>query len=65
MPKIKTHKGAAKRFKITGTGKILRRKGYISHNRRKMAPRTKRLIDEMLPVSPADAKNIRRLLPYA
>lgn len=65
MPKIKTHKGTAKRFKITATGKVLRRKGYISHNRRKMSRRSKRLIDEMIPVSPGDARNIHRLLPYA
>ncbi len=64
MPKIKTHKGAAKRFKITATGKVLRRKGYISHNRRKMASRARRLIDEMIPVGPGQAKVIRRLMPY-
>ena len=64
MPKIKTHKGAAKRFKITGSGKILQAKGLKSHLRRKKAKRTKRLYDEMLPVSKTNVKKIKRLLPY-
>jgi len=64
MPKIKTHKGAQSRFHITGSGKILRTKGPKSHLRRQKAKRTKRLFDEMVPVSPADKARIRRLLPY-
>lgn len=43
MPKLKTHKGAAARFRKTGTGKIVRMKGHRSHLRRKKANRTKRL----------------------
>jgi large subunit ribosomal protein L35 len=66
MPKIKmkTRKGAARRFKITGTGKIMRAKGMKSHNRRKKAPRSKRMFDKMLVAAPADQKRIKRLLPY-
>lgn len=64
MPKMKTNKQAARRFKITGTGKILRTKGMKSHLRRKKSPRTKRMLDRMLEVNPADRKRIKRLLPY-
>jgi large subunit ribosomal protein L35 len=64
MPKLKTHKGAKSRFHITGSGKLMRTKCGKSHLRRKKAPRTKRLYDETIPVSSADEKKIRRLLPY-
>jgi len=64
MSKLKTHKGAKSRFHITGSGKLMRTKCGKSHLRRKKAPRTKRLFDEMMPVSSADKKRIRRLLPY-
>ena len=64
MPKLKTHKGAKSRFNVTGSGKIMRTKCGKSHFRRRKSPRTKRLYDEMLPVSPADQKRIKRLLPY-
>ncbi len=64
MPKLKTHKGAQKRFHITGAGKIMRTKGHKSHLRRNKTPRTKRMFDEMLPLADADKKRIARLLPY-
>jgi large subunit ribosomal protein L35 len=64
MPKLKTHKGAKSRFNITGSGKLMRTKCGKSHLRRKKAPRTKRLYDETIPVSSADRKRVRRLLPY-
>jgi len=64
MPKLKTHKGAKSRFHITGSGKLMRAKCGKSHLRRKKAPRAKRLYDEMIPISSADEKRIRRLLPY-
>jgi large subunit ribosomal protein L35 len=64
MPKLKTHKGARSRFHITGNGKLMRTKCGKSHLRRKKAPRTKRLYDETIPVSLADRKRVRRLLPY-
>ncbi len=64
MPKLKTHKGTKSRFHITGSGKLMRTKCGKSHLRRKKAPRTKRLYDETIPVSSADKKRVRRLLPY-
>ena len=65
MPKLKTHKGAAARFHVTGTGKFLRMKGGGSHLRRKKSHRAKSLYDAKLPVSPGDAARLRRLMPYA
>ncbi len=62
-PKLKTHKGAKKRFKITATGKILRTKGMKSHNRRKKSPRVKRAFDRMLPLHKSDKQRVERLLP--
>jgi len=62
--KLKTHKGAKRRFKITGTGKIMRTKGMKSHNRRKKAPRVKRAFDRMLSLDSADKQRVERLLPY-
>jgi large subunit ribosomal protein L35 len=64
MPKLKTHKSAAKRFRISGSGKLMRSKQGTSHLRRNKSKRTKRLFDEMLPLSPADETRIKRLLPY-
>jgi large subunit ribosomal protein L35 len=64
MPKLKTHKGAKSRFHITGSGKLMRTKCGKSHLRRKKAPRTKRLYDEMIMTSSADKKRVGRLLPY-
>jgi len=64
VPKLKTHKGAKKRFKITATGKIMRTKGMKSHNRRKKAPRVKRAFDRMLVLDGTNEKHVKRLLPY-
>jgi large subunit ribosomal protein L35 len=64
MPKLKTHKNAAKRFEFTGTGKMLRTKQMGSHLRRKKSHRTKALFGTKLPVSPADVKRLSRLVPY-
>ena len=64
MPKIKTHKGAQRRFHITGTGKIMRAKGGKSHLRLKKSKRTKRLYDEKIPVDRSNTARIKRLLPY-
>jgi large subunit ribosomal protein L35 len=64
MPKMKTNKQAARRFKITGTGKIMRAKGGKSHFRRRKSPRTRRMFDKMFEVNAADKKRIKRLLPY-
>ncbi len=64
MPKMKTHKGAARRFKITGTGKIMRTKHMKSHFRRKKSTRVKQMFDRMLPLDSSNSKQVRRLLPY-
>jgi len=64
MPKIKTHKGAQRRFHITGSGKIMRVKVGKSHLRRRKTKRAKGLYDETIPVSTKDRVRIKRLLPY-
>jgi large subunit ribosomal protein L35 len=64
MPKIKTHRGAAKRFKITGTGKVSRRRAFKSHMMTgKSAKRTRKLRTSAL-ISPGEQKAIKCLLPY-
>lgn len=65
MPKLKTHKGAAARFHVTGTGKLMRMKGGSSHLRRKKSYRAKTLYDEKLVVHKSDLGRLRRLMPYA
>ena len=62
MPKMKTDTGAKKRFKVTGTGKIRRRRAFMNHLlEKKPSTRTRRLSGEV-DVHPADAKQIKRLL---
>lgn len=65
MPKIKTHKATARRFQVSGAGKILRTRGGKSHLRRKRSKRAAREYDEMVAVSSRDAPRIRKLIPYA
>ncbi len=65
MPKIKTVKSAAKRFKKTGTGKFKRRQAFKSHILTKKSVKRKRHLREEKIVSKADAKNVERMLPYA
>jgi large subunit ribosomal protein L35 len=63
--KLKTHKSTAKRFRVTGTGKIVRTKGGKSHLRRRSSKRVKRQWDKMLVVGEkATQRRIRRLAPY-
>ncbi len=64
MPKLKTHKGAQRRFHITGSGKIMRVKIGKSHLRRRKAKRSKGLYDETIPLNTSDRVRIKRLLPY-
>jgi len=65
MPKMKTHKGARARFHITGTGKLLRRKRMLSHNRMKKPKRVRRQYgDTKIAVAKSDVKRIKRLIPY-
>ena len=62
MPKMKTDKGAAKRFKVTGTGKLRRRHAFLNHIlEKKSSTRTRRLKREG-DVAPGDAKQVKRLL---
>ncbi|MGI6037345.1 MAG: 50S ribosomal protein L35 [Limnochordia bacterium] len=65
MPKMKTHRGAAKRFKKTGTGKFRRNKAFKSHILEKKSAKRKRQLRKAGVVSAADEKRVRRMLPYA
>lgn len=62
MPKIKTHKGASKRFRVTGSGKIMREKAYTSHILTKKNAKRKRRLGDDIEVSAADRKKVKRLL---
>jgi large subunit ribosomal protein L35 len=64
MPKLKTHKGAQRRFHITGTGKIVHSKIGKSHLRRKKPGRVKRQYADKLVVHPSNRARVKRLLPY-
>ena len=64
MPKMKTHRREAKRFKKTGTGKIKRNKAYRRHILTKKSPKTKRSLRKAAIASDANAKVIKKLLPY-
>ncbi len=64
MPKLKTHKEAKKRVKVTVSSKLVRMKGMSSHLRRKKPKKVKRLYTAKLPVSEADVPRLKRLLPY-
>ena len=62
MPKQKTHSGAKKRFKITGTGKIKKQQAGMRHNLEVKSGKQKRALGMDSIVSPADAKGIKKLL---
>ena len=63
--KMKTHKATSKRFRMTGTGIVVRTKGGKSHLRRNRSKRTKLLFDEMIPVKARGiVKRVKRLAPY-
>ncbi|NPV52034.1 MAG: 50S ribosomal protein L35 [Firmicutes bacterium] len=64
MPKLKTHRGAAKRFKVSGSGKIIRFKAFKSHILEKKSPKTKRNLRKQAVMSPGDAKKVKKLVPY-
>jgi large subunit ribosomal protein L35 len=65
MPKLKTRKAAAKRFKVTGTGKFKRRQQNRSHLLEHKSSARKRRLAGMLVVNDRDAGNVRAMLPYA
>lgn len=63
--KLKTHKATSKRFRVTGSGKLVRTKGGKSHLRRRRSDRSKRLLGEMIEVKGRGTqKRVRRLAPY-
>jgi len=64
MPKLKTHKGAAKRFKKTGTGKIKRHKANLRHILTSKAKKRKKKLGDVVLVSDADYKKVMRMIPY-
>ena len=64
MPKIKTNRGAAKRFRKTGTGKIRRNKAFTSHILTKKSTKRKRELRQSVLVHKSDERNISQLIPY-
>jgi large subunit ribosomal protein L35 len=62
MPKMKTHRGAAKRFKTTGSGKLLRQKANLNHILGKKSSKRKRRLTGEFELKAADSPRIRRLL---
>ena len=64
MPKLKTHKGAAKRFRLTATGKVKRGHSHARHILTSKTTKRKRLLDIDGMVSDADEKPTKRMLPY-
>lgn len=65
MPKIKTRRAAAKRFKVTGTGEFKRAKAFKSHILEKKSPARKRNLRKATVVSNADYERVTKMLPYA
>lgn len=64
MPKLKTRKSAARRFRVTGSGKIVRRKAYKSHLLQHKSSARKRNLSKMALVSETQEDNVRLMLPY-
>lgn len=64
MPKLKTRKAAAKRFRATGSGKIVRRKAFKSHLLEHKSSNKKRSLSKPALVNERDAENVRLMLPY-
>ena len=64
MPKIKTNRGAAKRFKTTGSGKIVRHKAFASHILTKKSTKRKRNLRKSGLVDASNLKQIAKLIPY-
>ena len=65
MPKLKTHKGAAKRFKVTATGEVKRNKGFTSHLLTSKSAKRMRGLRKSTLVAETDRDNIKKLLPYS
>ncbi|MCR5488195.1 MAG: 50S ribosomal protein L35 [Lachnospiraceae bacterium] len=64
MPKMKTNRSAAKRFKVTGTGKLKRNKAYKRHILTKKSPKTKRNLRKSAITDSTNVKNMKKILPY-
>jgi len=64
MAKMKSHRGASKRFKITGTGKVMRHKAYKSHILTKKTTKRKRNLRKSGLVDASDVKRIKKLIPF-
>ena len=62
--KLKTHRGARKRFKVTATGKVMRMHSGKRHFMNMKAPRRMRKLKHLTLVSPADAASVKQMLPY-
>lgn len=63
--KLKTHRGAAKRFKLTASGKVKRRHSFARHILTKKTAGRKRKLSQAVIADPADAPKIRKMLPYS
>ncbi len=64
MPKLKTHRGAAKRFKSTASGRFKRAKAFKSHILTKKSTKRKRKLDTPTLISKEDQRQVQRMLPY-
>ena len=64
MPKMKTNRSAAKRFKKTGTGKLVRNKAYKSHILTKKSTKRKRALRQDVVVDATNVQNMKKILPY-
>jgi large subunit ribosomal protein L35 len=64
LPKIKTNRAAAKRFRVTGSGKVKRNKGFKSHLLSSKGKKRKRQLRKGTTVAAVETKNIRKLIPY-
>jgi large subunit ribosomal protein L35 len=64
MPKVKTHRGLAKRVKLTGTGKVKRSKAFHSHLLSSKSPKQKRRLSRADTMHPTDVQRVKSLLPY-
>jgi len=62
VPKMKTHRGAARRFQVTKNGKLLRRQAKLNHILEKKSPGVKRRLGRRVEVAAADRRNVRRML---
>lgn len=64
MPKMKTHRGAAKRYRVTGSGRVKRAKANKSHILTKKSTKRKRNLRKKAYISEAEVKNVKKLIPY-